>query len=301
MICGSENHVTHRRRSDDARGRRRTRSPRNTRRASNTASARGRRAKDLCSSRIRQGQRLLGDPAIIIPDRQGDRERAARTIPVDDGRIDSERRSPSLALRWIRTHAVVPECLLDARSVSELPRRGEIVAPGIVKGRAECDPAPDEERARSDKVQVHVVGCRALKLWKIRFSWPSGKTTTIHAGLSPPSCPFTRSLNGVYASVAVTCSRRENVMTSVVAACFDGLPGFRMRSSDATTPESESTVKERSCHFSPAISIRYAACATPSSSSISGGRFAIVTTAAAEATSVPSETSMPATPDKSSV
>src|SRR3989475_9359004 len=67
---------------------------------------------------------------------------------MDGGRVDIERRGSSLALRWIRTYAVVPECLPDARSVSELPCRGEIVAPGVVKARAECDPAPDEERSK---------------------------------------------------------------------------------------------------------------------------------------------------------
>jgi len=44
MICGSENHFTQRRRSVEASGRRRTRSPRKTRRASSTPSARGRGA-----------------------------------------------------------------------------------------------------------------------------------------------------------------------------------------------------------------------------------------------------------------
>src|SRR5207249_10899239 len=91
--------------------------------------SRGRRAKDLCPSPIRQGQRGLGDPAVIVPERQRDGERAARTRPVDDGRVDIERCGPSLALRWIRAHAVVPECLPDARPVSELPRRWEIAAP----------------------------------------------------------------------------------------------------------------------------------------------------------------------------
>src|SRR5206468_11821923 len=64
---------------------------------------------------------------------------------------------------------------------------------------------------------------------------------------------------------ALPISRRENVRTSVVAACFDGLPGSRERLRDARRPVSESTAKERSCHFSPAISIRNAACATASS------------------------------------
>src|SRR3989442_301048 len=122
-------------------------SPINSRGASNAPSARGRRAKALCPSPVKHGKRRFGAPAVIVPDRQRDRERAARTIPVDDGRVDVERCGPSLALRWIRAHAVVPECLPDARPVSKLPGRGEIVAPGIVKARAECDPTPDEERS----------------------------------------------------------------------------------------------------------------------------------------------------------
>src|SRR5207249_3697445 len=56
-----------------------------------------------------------------------------------------ERRGASLALGRIRAHPVVPECLPNARPVSELPSRDEIVAACIVKARAEGDPAPDEE------------------------------------------------------------------------------------------------------------------------------------------------------------
>src|SRR2546425_5765152 len=146
MICGSENHFTHRRRSDDARGRRRIRSPRNTRRASNPPPAAGGLPKTLCPPPSRQGRGRMVTPAVIIPDRQRDGERAARRRPVDDGRVDIERCGPSLALRWIRAHAVVPECLPDARPVSELPRRCEIVAPRIVEARAEGGSAPHEER-----------------------------------------------------------------------------------------------------------------------------------------------------------
>src|SRR5437016_14662486 len=60
-------------------------------------------------------------------------------MSVHDDRGDIERRGPSLALRRIRTHAVVPERLLDRRPVPEVPRRDEIIAARVVKRCAERD------------------------------------------------------------------------------------------------------------------------------------------------------------------
>src|SRR2546430_14762707 len=87
----------------------------------------------------------------------------------------------------------------------------------------------------------------------------------------------------------------------VVAVCQAGLPGLRMRFRDAKTPASDATVNVRSCHFSPAISIRNEASATASSCRASGGLFAIETAARAVATRVPTDTSNTPAPEKPSV
>src|SRR3989442_8909130 len=206
MTSGSENHFTQRRRSVDARGRRSTRGPRSTRRDSSTGSAHGGVLKSFL-------HHAFDNTSVVVA-----------TPPSSSRTVNVTRNGPAGLYAWTTLAATmngaVPPWLcgrsgdtplLKNICVTLVPSPNSQVAvrsslPGSWRLARNVTPACKKNAARSASVHVQVDRCRTLKLWWIRTSWPSGKTTIIQAGLSPPGPPFTGSLSGEYVSVAVTWS-----------------------------------------------------------------------------------------------
>src|SRR5439155_1617397 len=115
---------------------------------------------------------VVAEPSLLL----GERHRRIAAEEPDDLRIREPLHAPPQVQNVSRTLVPSPNSHVAVRS--SLPASWRLARKVV--------PLRTKNEARSDKVQVHVVGCRTLKLWNIRCSWPSGRTIIIFAGLSPP-------------------------------------------------------------------------------------------------------------------